>query len=91
MFQTANDLTTVQCGATKGTICAINGPNCESKGVPLQPSEVHGDHIIARSRFKNPKDADRLVEPGRNYPSLYTVNGRPLYVHLNGLAIVLLK
>jgi hypothetical protein len=32
-----------------------------------------------------------LVEPGRNYPSLYTVNGRPLYVHLNGLAIVLLK
>jgi hypothetical protein len=32
-----------------------------------------------------------LVEPGRNYPSLYTVNGRPLYVHLNGLAIVVLK
>ena len=32
-----------------------------------------------------------LVEPGRNSPSLYTVNGRPLYVHLNGLAIVLLK
>ena len=28
---------------------------------------------------------------GRNNPSLYTVNGRPLYVHLNGLAIVLLK
>src|SRR4029453_12701826 len=26
-----------------------------------------------------------LVEPGRNSPSLYTVNGRPLYVHLNGL------
>jgi hypothetical protein len=33
----------------------------------------------------------QLVEPGRNYPSLYTVNGRPLYVHLNGLAIILLK
>ena len=46
--------------ALKGTICAINGPDCESKGVPLHPSEVHGDHIIARSRFKNPKDADRL-------------------------------
>jgi hypothetical protein len=28
---------------------------------------------------------------GRNNPSLYTVNGRPLYVHLNGLAIVLFK
>jgi hypothetical protein len=28
---------------------------------------------------------------GRNNPSLYTVKGRPLYVHLNGLAIVLLK
>jgi hypothetical protein len=33
----------------------------------------------------------RLVVLGRNNPSLYTVNGRPLYVHLNGLAIVLLK
>src|SRR6266404_5700194 len=46
--------------ALKGTMCAINGPDCESKGVPLHPSEVHGDHIIARSRFKNPKDADRI-------------------------------
>jgi len=34
---------------------------------------------------------DRLVVLGRNNPSPYTVNGRPLYVHLNGLAIVLLK
>jgi hypothetical protein len=32
-----------------------------------------------------------LVVLGRNNPSLYTVNGRPLYVHLHGLAIVLLK
>jgi hypothetical protein len=32
-----------------------------------------------------------LVGLGRNNSSLYTVNGRPLYVHLNGLAIVLLK
>src|SRR5215468_9270878 len=32
-----------------------------------------------------------LVVFGRNTPSPYTVNGRPLYVHLNGLAIVLLK
>jgi hypothetical protein len=34
---------------------------------------------------------NRLVVLGRNNPSLYTVKGRPLYVHLNGLAIVLLK
>jgi|SRR4029453_10097134 5-methylcytosine-specific restriction endonuclease McrA len=47
-------------GRAKAAYWKINGPNCESKGVPLQPSEVHGDHIIARSRFKNPKDADRL-------------------------------
>ena len=32
-----------------------------------------------------------LVVLGRNNPSPYTVNGRPLYVHLNGLAIVFLK
>ena len=32
-----------------------------------------------------------LVEPGRNNPSLYAINGRPVYVHLNGLAIVRLK
>ena len=32
-----------------------------------------------------------LVVLGRNNPSLYAVNGRPVYVHLNGLAIVLLK
>ena len=32
-----------------------------------------------------------LVEPGRNTPSLYALNGRPVYVHLNGLAIVRLK
>jgi hypothetical protein len=38
--------------------------------------------------FANPV---ALVVLGRNNPSLYTVNGRPLYVHLNGLAIVLLK
>jgi hypothetical protein len=35
--------------------------------------------------------AEALVEPGRNTPSLYAVNGRPVYVHLNGLAIVRLK
>ena len=35
--------------------------------------------------------AQCLVVFGRNNPSPYTVNGRPLYVHLNGLAIVVLK
>ena len=37
------------------------------------------------------EERQQLVVLGRNNPSLYTVNGRPLYVHLNGLAIVLLK
>jgi hypothetical protein len=36
-------------------------------------------------------EISRLVVLGRNNPSPYTVKGRPLYVHLNGLAIVLLK
>ena len=45
--------------------------------------ELH-DHVLAVER-------DVLVVLGRNNPSLYTVKGRPLYVHLNGLAIVLLK
>ena len=36
-------------------------------------------------------EAPALVVLGRNNPSPYTVKGRPLYVHLNGLAIVLLK
>ena len=31
------------------------------------------------------------MEPGRNNPSLYTVNGRPFSVHWNGLASVCLK
>jgi len=38
-----------------------------------------------------PQSMAVLVEPGRNTPSLYAVNGRPVYVHLNGLAIVRLK
>jgi predicted dehydrogenase len=42
------------------------------------PHHLHQAHVV-------------LVVLGRNNPSLYTVNGRPLYVHLNGLAIVLLK
>jgi hypothetical protein len=46
--------------ARKGTICVINGPDCESQGSPLHPSEVEIDHIKPRRRFKYPKDADRI-------------------------------
>jgi hypothetical protein len=46
-------------------------------------SESVNDHPRLRNEY--------LVVLGRNNPSPYTVNGRPLYVHLNGLAIVLLK
>jgi hypothetical protein len=51
---------------------------------------------IIRTSVRDGEAAQRtlqafLVVLGRNNPSLYTVNGRPLYVHLNGLAIVLLK
>jgi hypothetical protein len=49
-------------------------------------------------RYRRPRPAElllarveQLVVLGRNNPAPYTVNGRPLYVHLNGLAIVLLK
>src|SRR5262249_40074954 len=43
--------------AQKGTICAINGPDCASRGNPLHPSEVELDHIKLRAKFKNLKDA----------------------------------
>ena len=44
----------------KGTICGINGPDCESKGKPLHPSEVEVDHIIPRRKFKDPQEADSM-------------------------------
>jgi RNA-directed DNA polymerase len=44
----------------KGTICAIQGPECISQGKPLHPSEVEMDHIKSRWRFKDPKEADRM-------------------------------
>jgi RNA-directed DNA polymerase len=46
--------------ARKGTICAMNGPDCESRGTSLHPSEVHVDHIKPRIRFKYSQDADRI-------------------------------
>jgi 5-methylcytosine-specific restriction endonuclease McrA len=44
----------------KGTVCAIQGPDCISKGNPLHPSEVEIDHIKLRKRFKDPTEADRM-------------------------------
>jgi 5-methylcytosine-specific restriction endonuclease McrA len=44
----------------KGTMCAIQGPDCTSRGKPLHPSEVEMDHIIPRAKFKNPMEADRM-------------------------------
>ena len=44
----------------KGTICAIQGPDCISQGKPLHPSEVEIDHIILRKKFKDPQEADRM-------------------------------
>ena len=63
-------------------------------------AEPNGDVLVVKIHAKRldaylaPEFKARLVHLvvlGRNNPSLYTVNGRPLYVHLNGLAIVLLK
>jgi RNA-directed DNA polymerase len=44
----------------KGTICAIQGPDCISQGKPLHPSEVEMDHIKLRAKFKDPTEADRM-------------------------------
>jgi hypothetical protein len=65
------------------------------------PPNLVVEHVTAQRkppevriwRFKNQSCVGTLplVEPGRNTPSLYAVNGRPVYVHLNGLAIVRLK
>ncbi len=46
--------------ARKGTMCAMNGPDCESRGTPLHPSEIEIDHIKPHRRFKYPQDADRI-------------------------------
>ena len=45
---------------TKGTICAIQGPDCISQGKPLHTSEVEMDHIIPLKRFKYPKEANSM-------------------------------
>ena len=44
----------------KGTICAIQSPDCISQGKPLHPSEVEVDHIIPRHRFRDPRAADLM-------------------------------
>src|SRR6266446_4009785 len=43
-------------------------------------------HFTRQSKIDGP-----LVVPGRNKPSLYAVNGRPMYVHVNGFTIVVWK
>ena len=61
--------------------------------VQLAPFFDYGNAWNTQLRTLAPRNllSVGLVVLGRNNPSLYTVNGRPLYVHLNGLAIVLLK
>jgi hypothetical protein len=55
------------------------------------PNRLRELQAIATQRRGKLLSVKYLVVLGRNNPSLYTVKGRPLYVHLNGLAIVLLK
>ena len=57
----------------------------------LASSALRIMHSASGGQFHVVGAALVLVVLGRNNPSLYTVNGRPLYVHLNGLAIILLK
>jgi hypothetical protein len=60
------------------------GRTARDEGVTaIEKSGLGGSTVIVR--------VGGLVVFGRNNPSPYTVNGRPLYVHLNGLAVVLLK
>jgi len=44
---------------TKGTVCAIQGPECISRGKPLEPSEIEIDHIIPRWKLKDSKEVNR--------------------------------
>ena len=44
----------------KGTVCALQRPDCESNVKPLHPSEVEMDHIIPRAQFKDVREADRM-------------------------------
>jgi 5-methylcytosine-specific restriction endonuclease McrA len=46
--------------ALKGTVCAIQGPDCTSHGKPLHPSEVEMDHIIPWAKLKNRQEVDRM-------------------------------
>ncbi len=44
----------------KGTICAIQGPECISQGKTLDPSEVEIDHIIPRWQLRDYKKVDSM-------------------------------
>jgi len=45
---------------TREEVILRNGPTCVSCGKTFHPSEVQVDHIIPRTRFKNPTEADDL-------------------------------
>jgi hypothetical protein len=44
----------------KGTVCAIQGPECISQGKPLHHSEVEIDHITPRWKLKDSKEVNRM-------------------------------
>ena len=44
---------------TKGTVCAIQGPECISRGKPLEPSEIAIDHIVPRWKLKDSQEVNR--------------------------------
>src|SRR5437773_10008340 len=69
----------------------VHGEHILRQRVPL-PRRISMPILPKRSgvpcaEHVRPFDGRPLVVFGRNNPSPYTVNGRPLYVHLNGLAI----
>lgn len=64
-----------------------NSPEMQQR-LDEESHELHRALQDVQARFFAAKN---VVVLGRNNPSLYTVKGRPLYVPLNGLAIVLLK
>jgi HNH endonuclease len=44
----------------KGTVCAIQGPECISQGKPLHHSEVEIDHITPRWKLKDSQEVNRM-------------------------------
>jgi hypothetical protein len=84
-FPTFDDLVTLAVRAADGD--ERHGPFLPKGG--YEDEAQYDSYLSSSPLLKHYPSA--LVVLGRNNPSLYTVKGRPLYVHLNGLAIVLLK